>query len=202
MRIETMPSRWWTLVLRGAVALVLGVICLALPKAAFFALVLTFGVYAIVDGFLTIALATRLPGAARWPVFARGLVGIVAGAFALAMPGITGLALLLLIASWAVAAGIFEIVMAIRHRDELRDEWLLVVEGALSIGFGVLLFVSPAIGAIALGVWIGMFALVIGLVYLGAGFRLRSWHKADERDRIERPPPPRYREPERELVVH
>ena len=204
MRIETMPSRWWTVALRGAVAIILGVICLALPAAAFFALVLTFGVYALVDGVLTMGLATRLPGDARWPVFARALVGIVAGAVALAMPQITGLALLLVIASWSVIAGAFEVITAVRHREELHDEWLFVLEGALSIAFGVLLFISPAVGAIALGVWVGMFALVIGALYIGASLRLRARHKEDERRRAEPPlpPPPRYREHEPQLGVH
>jgi uncharacterized membrane protein HdeD (DUF308 family) len=191
-----MPSRWWTVALRGVVAILVAVICLALPAAAFFALVLTFGVYAIVDGFLGLALATRLPGAARWSVFGRALAGIVAGTLALAMPGITGWALLLVIASWAVATGVLEIVTAVRHREELKNEWLLVLEGGLSIAFGLLLFVSPAAGVITLGIWIGMFALVVGLLLVGAGLRLRTRHQAGEAPDV-LPWPPRYDERER-----
>jgi uncharacterized membrane protein HdeD (DUF308 family) len=166
--------RWWSIALRGVAAIIFGLIALYAPTTALLSLVIVFGVYALVDGALALSLSVRGAGISQSAIILRGLASIVAGVIALAWPGITAFALLVVIALWAIVAGILEISVAIRHRKELRHEWLLGLEGALSVGFGILLLVSPVAGAIALGLWIGIYALVFGVVLVAAGLRLRS----------------------------
>jgi uncharacterized membrane protein HdeD (DUF308 family) len=164
--------RWWTVALRGVAALLLGILSLFAPGITFVGLVVLFGVYAIIDGALAFGLASRVP-ALRTSMIVRGLISVVAGVLALMFPGITGVALLMVIASWAIISGILEIVMAVRIRKEIKGEWLLALEGALSIVFGVLLFIAPLAGAIVLGLWIGAYALVLGGMLIVSAFRLR-----------------------------
>ncbi|MDB4954394.1 MAG: hypothetical protein JWO36_1963 [Myxococcales bacterium] len=171
--------RWWTIALRGVAAILLGIFGVLLPGITFLSLVVVFGIYAIVDGVLTLTVGARVaesPHSA--PVIARGIASIVAGLIALVWPGITALVLLLVIAAWALVSGILEVVTAVRLRKVLRHEWLLVVQGILSIGFGVILFISPAAGAIALGLWVGAYALVLGVLLVMAGFQMRR-HQRD-----------------------
>jgi uncharacterized membrane protein HdeD (DUF308 family) len=172
---RTYGWRWWTVALRGIAAILFGLFSLFAPGAAFLSLVLLFGIYAIVDGLLALSLGFRERIYARGAMVVRGLVSVAAGMIALIWPGITGIVLLLVIASWAVASGILEIVIAIRMRKQLQHEWLLGVEGCLSIVFGVLLFLSPLAGAIVLGLWVGAYALVVGGMLVGTGLRLRSY---------------------------
>lgn len=166
--------RWWTIALRGLVAIAFGILAMIAPGAAFLSLVLLFGVYAIVDGTLALVLASRRVQP-RGALIARGIVSIAAGVIAFVWPGITAFALLLVIAGWAIVAGVLEIAMAIQLRKQLEGEWLLAVEGVLSAAFGVLLLLSPLIGAIVLGLWIGAWALVIGGMQIGTALRLRSY---------------------------
>ncbi len=166
--------RWWSIALRGVAAVIFGLLALYAPGAAFLSLVFVFGIYAIVDGVLALSMATRGTGMSQGAIIARGIVSILAGVIALGSPGITAFALLIVIAAWAVVGGIFEIAMAIRHRRQLTREWLLVLEGALSIAFGVILFLAPLAGAIVLGLWVGAYALVYGVVMIAAGLRVRS----------------------------
>jgi len=166
--------RWWTVALRGVAAILFGIFSVFAPGITFVSLVLLFGAYSIVDGALALALASR-PIQPRLPLIARGLVSIAAGIIALVWPGITGFALLLVIASWAIVAGVLEIVTAIQLRKEIEGEWLLAIEGILSIGFGALLVLSPLAGAIVLGLWIGAYALVLGGMLIATAFRLRSY---------------------------
>jgi uncharacterized membrane protein HdeD (DUF308 family) len=167
--------RWWTVALRGVAALLLGILAVFAPNIAFMGLVVLFGVYAIVDGTLAFGLASEVGGPLRFSMIARGLISIIAGVLALALPGITGFALLMVIATWAIVSGILEIVMAIRIRKEIQGEWLLALEGVLSILFGVLLYIAPLAGAIVLGLWVGAYALVLGGMLLGSAFRLRRF---------------------------
>jgi uncharacterized membrane protein HdeD (DUF308 family) len=166
--------RWWTVALRGVAAILFGIVSLWAPNVAFVGLVLVFGIYAIVDGVLALALAAR-PIQSRAAIVGRGLISILAGVLALIWPGITALALLYVIAAWAIVSGIFEIVMAIQMRKQIEGEWLLGIEGALSIGFGILLMLAPLAGVIVLGIWIGAYALVLGGMQIGTAFRLRSY---------------------------
>ncbi len=166
--------RWWTVALRGIAAIMFGILSVFAPGITFVSLVLLFGVYLIIDGVLALALASR-PIEPRFALIARGLVSIVAGIIALVFPGITAFALLLVIAAWAIVSGILEIVMAVQLRKQLEGEWLLAVEGVLSIAFGVVLMVAPLAGAIVLGLWIGVYALVLGGMLVTTAFRLRSY---------------------------
>jgi uncharacterized membrane protein HdeD (DUF308 family) len=165
--------RWWTVALRGIAAILFGIVAVIAPRTAFISLVFLFGVYAIVDGALALGLASRIPKSLRAAMIGRGLISIVAGALALFLPGITALALLITIAAWAIVSGILEIAMAFRLRKEIRGEWLLAVEGVLSIAFGVLLFVAPLAGVIVLSLWVGAYALVLGGMLIGSAVRLR-----------------------------
>ena len=69
--------------------------------------------------------------------------------------------------------GVLEIMAAIRLRREIHGEWLLILSGACSVLFGILLAVWPATGALALVILIGSFSIVFGVVLVAFGLRLR-----------------------------
>ncbi len=175
-----LADRWWALALRGVAAIVFGILTFVAPQASFFALVLLFGAYAIVNGAILLALALRRPsGEPRWGSLAfEGILSILAGAVTLGWPRIGALALVFIVASWAVVTGIAQIVAAVRLRKRIRGEWLLALSGALSVAFGVLLFAAPAAGAVALALWIGAYALMFGALLLALGIRLRAWGRS------------------------
>jgi len=176
--VETLSRRWWAVALRGVAAILFGVLALAWPGITVFALVIVFGAYALVDGAFTLVAAfgdrdgDRTRGSRAW-LFARGGAGILTGVIAAVWPGITTLALLWVIALWAMVTGVFEIVAAFQLRRELRREWLLILSGALSVLFGVLLIVWPAAGVLTLVVLIGIAAIAVGVTLLMLGLRLR-----------------------------
>ena len=184
---------WWILAVRGAAAVIFGLLALIWPQITLLALVLVFGAYALVDGVFALVAAARgrqLAGGSRGWLVLEGLLGIGAGIgagiVALLWPGITALALLWVIAFWAVLTGVLEIIAAVRLRRVLDNEWLLVVAGTLSIIFGLILMIWPGSGA-------------IGLVWseLGAGVQSR-WERAGRRRHQRRGPhlQPRRRRPQ------
>jgi uncharacterized membrane protein HdeD (DUF308 family) len=54
-----LAHNWWTLLLRGIIALVFGLLCFAYPSVTLLVMTMMFGVYALLDGIL--ALASSLP---------------------------------------------------------------------------------------------------------------------------------------------
>ena len=99
--------------------------------------------------------------APTWWLIVVGLLGIAAGGVTIFWPGATALVLILLIGGWAIAHGIFEIIGAIQLRKEIDNEWWLILAGALSVIFGLMVLVAPGAGALAL-VWvIGAYSIVV-----------------------------------------
>ena len=171
-------GNWWTFVLRGVIAILFGLMALFMPGMALLTLVFLFGFYAIADGVFNLIGAFRRTGPEQqlwWALLISGILGIFAGLIALLWPQITALALLFVIAFWAIATGAMSIVAAIRLRKQIQGEWLLALSGVLSIAFGALVAIFPGAGALAIVLWIGAFALVFGILLVILGFKLRSW---------------------------
>jgi uncharacterized membrane protein HdeD (DUF308 family) len=169
-------GHWWALALRGVLAILFGLAALLRPGIALEALILLFGAYALVDGVFSIVgvFGGARGGMPRWLLLLEGIAGIVAGIVAFVLPVLTAFALYFLIIAWALVTGVAEISTAIRLRREIEGEWAMILSGALSILFAVVLLASGAIGIFTL-VWaIGVYAVVFGVLLLIAAFRVRG----------------------------
>jgi len=177
--ISVLVRNWWAFVIRGVLAILFGVIAFLEPAAALLSLVLVFAVYALVDGVFAIVSAVRAAKAGeRWMWFAlEGVVDILAGAVAVAMPGLTVVFFVTLLALWAIITGGFMLAAAFRM-DADHGRWWLVLGALASLAYGALLLVAPLIGAVVLTWWIGAYAIVFGISLLIVAFRLRSRFKA------------------------
>ena len=167
---------WWALALRGVVAILFGLLTFAVPGITLAVIVILFGAYALVDGFVAIVSAVRAAhGHGRWGAFlVEGIVGILAGLVTFFMPILTLAVLVYLVAAWAIVTGLLEIVAAFRLRRYVTGEWLLVLAGIASVIFGVLVFWAPLTGAVVIAWWFGAYVLIFGILLLVLAFRLRS----------------------------
>ena len=170
-------QNWGMYVVRGILALALGVLAFAAPGPTLAALIFVFAAYAIVDGTLAIALGVAAPGGPRWLLVIGGVLGIVIGVYTAVSPQVTAVALVLLIGSFAVVRGVAEVGSAIWLRNAIQNAWLYVLSGVISIVFGTYLIVSPGEGALAVLFVIGFYALFAGVTYLALGLRLRQVNK-------------------------
>src|SRR3989440_1019394 len=178
MNIDSLARNWWALALRGVAAIIFGVLAFVLPSVTLALLTLLFGGYALVEGALNVLAAVRGRDDDEpwWALMLEGLVSVAAGIVTFVLPGLTELALLYVIAAWAIVTGALEIVAAIRLRRRITGEAWLVLNGILSIVFGVLTMLAPGAGALSLVWLIGAYAIGFRVLLLGLSFRLRgSW---------------------------
>jgi uncharacterized membrane protein HdeD (DUF308 family) len=152
-----------------------GVLAIVWPGITLLTLVIVYGVVALIDGIAGIALGIRggVNGRTWWEMILLGLLGVIAGAVAFLWPGLTAVVLLVVIALWAIIRGILEIIGAIALRKIIQGEWLLILSGVLSIGFGVLLLLQPAAGALAVMWLIGIYMIAFGVTTIALSLRLR-----------------------------
>jgi uncharacterized membrane protein HdeD (DUF308 family) len=177
-----------SLIVRGILAIAVGVLALAWPKITILALVILFAVYAFMAGGLEAMRAFTSTRAG--PVLGHLLLGLVylaAGVVALAWPGPTALVLVLVVATWAVVAGLFEFFAAFRPGEIAGTRALFIIGGLVSIAFGVVLFAHPRIGAFALALLFGLFTLIYGVWELVAGIELRQADKTERGETRETP---------------
>lgn len=167
---------WRVIAVRGIAAIAFGLVTLVWPGLTVWALVLLFGVYAFVDGITALVAAFTNEPAARsrrgW-LAVEGICGVVAGIVAFAWPSITALALLYLIAAWAIVTGVVEIGAAIEFRRVIRDGWLLGLVGVASAVFGIVLMITPGAGALVITWLIGWYAVFFGVMLLMLAWRVR-----------------------------
>lgn len=175
-----LARNWWSLVIRGILGILVGLIMFVWPGITLMALVFLFAGYALLEGVVSLAGAVHAAQAhERWAaLLVEGLLGIAAGTITILWPGITALGLVFMIAAWAILTGVAEVVAAVRLRRYISGEWLLALAGVASVVFGVLAAAVPLAGALVIAIWFGAYTCVFGVMLVVLGFRLRTWEKA------------------------
>jgi len=176
MPIEALKRHWWIPVIRGIAAIIFGIIAFTHPVMAAATLVLFFGAWVLIDGIFRVvgAIGHRASDKEWGSDLIIGILGIIVGLLTFHAPGITALALVIYIAAWALMTGATEIALAIKMRREIKGEWFLILMGLASIIFAAFLLWNPLAGAAAL-IWvIAWYAVVVGVLAIFFGFRLRS----------------------------
>lgn len=175
--VTALRSRWGGVMLRGVLALLVGVFALINPASAALSLALLFAIFVIVEGAL-VASAGWGAQPREWVLVVMGVLGVVFGLIAAMNPGLFALTLMTWMGVWSLARGVLEIVTAIRLRKELTGEGWLMLGGVISIAFGALLIAKPLAGVVAHGVLFGIYALAAGFVLVTLAFRLKRLPKA------------------------
>lgn len=174
--LQTWSTSWWSLVARGLLALGFGAVWLAVPTMSLTSAIISFGVYALADGGLALALAVKRPEsqARRWPLAVQGLASTAVGLATVFRPLATASELALLVAAWAIITGSLELLSAGRLQQQgLESAKLLGLKGVVALGLGGLVAISPASAVRALPVLLGAYALAVGGLLLAGGSRLR-----------------------------
>jgi uncharacterized membrane protein HdeD (DUF308 family) len=175
--LDFISREWWVFVVRGIAAILFGVMALVWPGPTLLVLTYMFGAYVLVDGITMLVALIRGDALARrhaWAVGMMGVIGIVAGIVTFFWPDITALTLLYVIALWAIAMGVLQMIAAIDLRREIDGEFWMGLGGLLSVIFGVYLIVFPGAGALSVIWLVGFYAIVFGASSIGLALRLRG----------------------------
>ena len=175
-------KNWWVFLLRGLLAILFGGLAVIWPEITLVTLVILFGAFVFLEGLLNlvIGIASSETNRRWWMTLLEGVLGIIIAILTFIWPDLTAVVLLYFIAAWALITGVMEIITAIRLRQMIAREWAMIVSGILSILFGSLLFVFPGESAISLVWLIGLFSMLIGILLIILGFRLRKFQNENQ----------------------
>lgn len=174
--LDVLTHNWWSLVARGAAAILFGAAVVLAPELTLDGLARLFAVYAITDGGLTLVagLQERERGQRWGALLLAGAAGVAVGVLTLAWSTLSVSSLLFLIGAWAIVAGVLQVVAVLRLGYFRRGESLLASAGVVSALFGAVLVLSPVTGVSALGLSIAAYALGFGGLLIVLGMRLRK----------------------------
>jgi uncharacterized membrane protein HdeD (DUF308 family) len=174
--LARVSSTWWLWLLRGILAIVLGVIAIAQPAVAIFGFTIWLGAYFLVDGVISVfhGFGEQPAGRSRWPLIIWGVIGVVAGITIFARPVASAAALGVLIGIWAIVFGVLEVVNGIRLREVIDNEVWLIIGGVASVIFGILMLTNLVAGLLAVAWVIGIWALVVGVTLVLLSFRIKG----------------------------
>jgi uncharacterized membrane protein HdeD (DUF308 family) len=170
-----------SLILRGVLAVIVGLIAIAWPGVTILALVILFAIYAFVDAVLQAERAFRSRRAG--PVLGHlllGLIDLAAGLFALAWPAPTAFVLVIVVAVWAFFGGFAEIWAGFGSGESAGTRAVFIIAGLVSVLFGVVLFARPGVGALTLALLFGLYSMIYGFSQINAGIHARHMGKSDE----------------------
>jgi uncharacterized membrane protein HdeD (DUF308 family) len=170
---------WWTFVIRGFVAVLFGLIVLLWPALSLDPLVLSFGIFALLQGILSAVPGVSKIGGRIYFLLIEGVVGILAGVFTFLGPGIGRIlwpqvatkTLLIFISFWALLTGVAELIGPFRLPGEMKEKWVITLSGFICFLLGLVLLFRSGLGAVGNASAIGLSAIVFGLLWSFLGFK-------------------------------
>ena len=168
---------WWALLLRGLLALTVGVFIFARPLDSVAAFALVIAWWALFSGFVNIVHAFQLKPVMNhwWVLLLSGLVGVGFGIAALVYyPGLSLSFAVVLVAWWLMVTGVLGSYGAVVEK-RLGVQWgWTAAFGVLSVVASVFALLSPPVTLAAIMGLIAAFAIVTGVALLMGAFKLRS----------------------------
>jgi uncharacterized membrane protein HdeD (DUF308 family) len=167
------------LMARGALAIVFGILAMAWPIETAIALVLLFGLWALVDGAGSFAQAFErdTPPSARILLSVMGVAALIAAFFAIFSPAVAAVTLTWILGIWLIVRGAFEVFAAFGATHD-APRWLLLVTAGVDVILGILFVANPGSSALAIAWVLGLVAIVWGIAFLATGFVVRRGEHA------------------------
>ena len=166
-----MSDIWWAFLLRGLLALGLGVGALVWPGLTLALLIRLIGLYAMLDGVAGVVGSIR--HRELQPYLVLSLASLAVGAILIFWPGVTVKGLLILLGFWAVLQGANLFLAGRGAEIDDPNRALLTTTGTVLAVIGLVLIIWPGVGVITISWLVAALAFLIGALLVFLALRLR-----------------------------
>ena len=171
-------GKWWALLVRGIIAIILGILLLSNVKNSVMGVLIFIGYYLIIEGILKLSQAymEHKTGENMWPTLLTGIAAIILGVLVFYWPQLTSVILIALIATHAIFQGAMDLYTTMKTRSEMSGGWFAwhIFAGIAQILFGIWMVLNPLLGGLTVVAVIGVYGLVVGVVLIVRAFQERS----------------------------
>lgn len=173
--MESLQKSWWLVTVRGVLAVLFGLLALFSPYIVIFSLITFFAFFAILSGFFILTLAFLGETDNKGLRILEGLIFLGAGIVVLLNPVSALGGIMIFIAAWAILSGLIQIIGAIKLRKVISNEWFMILNGIISILFGIVLAGNLVTGAGVMLMVFGAFAILSGIFTIILSFKIKSY---------------------------
>lgn len=168
-------TAWWLLLVDGILAIVLGIVAIAFTSATLTTIMVIFGIFSVLVGLIGIVAGLRdREGAWGWLLF-QGVASLVVGILALRYPSETAAVFTVVVAIWALAIGLMQVVGALDLKRRGGKGWGWSLAGGIAtLIFGIIFLINPGFGAETLVLLMGLMALVSGIMLVIFAIMIRG----------------------------
>lgn len=173
--MEEIQKHWWAIALRGFIAVIFGLLAFITPEMMLASLVLVFGCYALVSGIFIFfgAFAVKDTNGKMFRIL-EGIFLIIIGLLFLFNPALSVAAIVIYIAIWAIITGIFQIYYSVAYRKQITGEFWGILNGVISLLFGIVLMMNLIAGAAVLVMVLGIYSIFFGVVSIAMAFKIKN----------------------------
>ena len=173
VREPALGKWWWVLLVTGILWILVGLFVLQAhyDSAALVGYLVAFWlIFAGVSELMQLAVFEGW----RWLHGIMGVLFLIGGFAALTSPFQTFMVLAALIGFFLVVKGTFDFVLGLMLRHEVELWWMTMVGGILEILLGIWAMGYPGRSAALLLIWIGVGAIIRGIVEIVGSFQLKK----------------------------
>jgi uncharacterized membrane protein HdeD (DUF308 family) len=180
--VELFSKYRWSFIVRGVIAFLSGLIILSWGSSSLDLLVVSFGIFALFQGVLSVAPGLSKLGGRVYFLLIEGVVGILAAVFTFLGPGIGRMlwpqvatrTLVIFISFWALLTGIAELIGSFRLPGEMKGKWLITLSGLVCLVLGLIVLSRSGAGATGNAAVTGLLGIVYGLLWFFVGLKVRK----------------------------
>ena len=172
--IGAIKKYWWLILLRGILVFIFGLLCVFITDMVMYTLLMYFGILSVLTGIILLietALNRNEPIAVK---VTEGIFYILAGMLFLYRPDFVLRLTFYLIAFWSIIAGLFIIYRAFHLRKFIQNERLHILNGIITVLFGLMILFNAFATAEAVIFVFGIFTIISGLFMIAVSFKIRS----------------------------
>lgn len=176
MEKNWLDDNWVMLLVRGILAVLFGIMAMVWPSITAIALAVLWGIWALIEGVINLVAAFQRGATGKaWKIF-FGVVSILAGLIAIIHPFDVAVVLTWILGIWFLVAAVFQGIGAFASTRS-QPRWMLLVSAVLSLLIGILFVARPGVGVLSIVFWIGIVAIIWGILLIVAAFAARRLGK-------------------------
>ena len=175
--MQTLADHWGLVLAMGIVSILIGVIAIVAPGATLVTLAIFFAVWLFVSGIVEIIHSFTVHGDTGGRVLnvVLGVLSVIVGFALLRTPFQSLEVLIFVLGIFWVAQGIMTFINAFSSKE--GRGWRIFM-GILGVLAGTVILIYPISSAVTLALLAGIWLIILGIMQVIAGFRLRSAAKA------------------------
>ena len=176
---KDISKRWATLAVNGAIAIIFGVLAIFVPGATLITVVTYLGIVVLLTGIAMLAgvILNIRNGLGYGTDLAEAIVLIVIGILLTFYTQQSLQVFVIIIGSWAVLVGLLQLFFAFKVAPELHGKNTLLINGGLTLLFGIILFFNPFQAAVFVLVLTGILSILVGTILIILAMKMKNFFR-------------------------